>query len=91
VSAIYFGTKEEGNAAIKAFLGQEPKSSNISEVAYNNFYTANFGGNLFARQKSATADLQDNQVENLTVSTLISTYKMLVEFLLANADIGSSS
>ena len=92
MSAIYFGTKEEGNAAIKAFLDQGPKSSNISEVPYNNLvYTANFGGDIYARQKGVTADLWGYQLENLTVSTLTSTYNKLVDFLLADPNIGSSS
>jgi hypothetical protein len=50
-------------------------------------YTANFGGDVYARQKGVQADLWGYQLNNLTVPTLTSTYTKLINFLLANPSI----
>ncbi|EUC35506.1 hypothetical protein COCCADRAFT_35010 [Bipolaris zeicola 26-R-13] len=85
ISVIYFGTKEQGDAAIKAFLDQQPTFSNISVVPYNKLvYVANFGGDVFARIKGVRADLWGYQLNDVTVSTLSSTYTKFINFVLDN-------
>ena len=91
VSAIYFGTKEQGDAAIKPFLEQQPTFSNISVVPYNQLvYIANFGGDSFASTKGIKADLWGYQVNDITVSTLSNTYTRFVNFLLDNPTLENS-
>ncbi|KAJ6278828.1 hypothetical protein J3E71DRAFT_393846 [Bipolaris maydis] len=92
LSAIYFGTKEQGDAAIKAFLDQQPTFSNISVVPYNKLvYVANFGGDAFARIKGVRADLWGYQLNDVTVSTLSSTYTKFVNFVLDNPALENSA
>ena len=91
LSAIYFGTKEQGDAAIKAFIDQKPRASNITVVPYNQLvYVANFGGDVFARQKGVRADMWGYQLNTLTVSTLVDTYTKYINFLLANPDVSNA-
>ncbi|USP81916.1 hypothetical protein yc1106_09190 [Curvularia clavata] len=85
VSAIYFGTKEQGEAAIKPFLNQRPKFSNVSVIPSNQLvYIANFGSNAFARVKGVRADLWGYQLNNLTVATLSSTFTRFTNFIIEN-------
>ncbi|KAG9191296.1 hypothetical protein G6011_09384 [Alternaria panax] len=91
LSAIYFGNKEQGDTAIKAFIDQNPSASNISVVPYNQLvYVANFGGDVFARQKGVRADMWGYQLNNLTVSKLVETYTKYIKFLLANPDVSNA-
>jgi hypothetical protein len=91
LSAIYFGNKEQGDAAIKAFIDQKPRASNITVVPYNQLvYVANFGGDVFARQKGVRADMWGYQLNTLTVSTLVDTYTKYINFLLANPDVSNA-
>ena len=91
LSAIYFGNKEQGDAAIEAFIDQKPRASNITVVPYNQLvYVANFGGDVFARQKGVRADMWGYQLNTLTVSTLVDTYTKYINFLLANPDVSNA-
>jgi hypothetical protein len=66
-------------------LEQQPRVSNISVVPYNQLvYVANFGGDVFARQKGVKADMWGYQLNDLTVSTLSSTYTKFINFVLEN-------
>ncbi|KAF5846305.1 hypothetical protein GGP41_003702 [Bipolaris sorokiniana] len=92
LSAIYFGTREQGDAAIKAFLDQQPTFSNISVVPYNKLvYVANFGGDAFARIKGIRADSWGYQLNDVTVSSLSSTYTKFVNFVLDNPALENSA
>lgn len=91
VSAIYYGTREEGDRAIRPFLDVGPTTSSISVVPYNKLvYTANFGADVFASTKGVLADLWGHNVNNLTVPTLVSVYTELMNFLLDNPNLSNS-
>ncbi|KAI4954153.1 hypothetical protein J4E91_001863 [Alternaria rosae] len=92
VSAIYYGNKQQGDAAIKSFIAQKPYFSNITVVPYNKLVSvANFGGDVFAQRKGTRADMWGFQLNNLTVPALVDTFTKYINFLLANPAISNTN
>ncbi|KAI4696044.1 uncharacterized protein J4E88_000216 [Alternaria novae-zelandiae] len=92
VSAIYYGNKQQGDAAIKSFINQKPYYSNISVVPYNRLVSvANFCGDIFAQRKGVGADMWGFQLNNLTVPALVDTFTKYMNFLRANPAIENTN
>jgi hypothetical protein len=53
-------------------------------------YVANFGGDIFARQKGVRADMWGYQLNSLAVPTLVDTYTKYINFLLTNPDLSNA-